>query len=275
MSLCGSMGGFSRLVRTRRFIVLCWKKIMEIYRKITELLDSGGVGALVTLVGVEGSGPRAPGTKMVVVGGRVTAGTIGGGRLEQEMIRLAAEVSASGQARLVTYAENGENGLACGGRATVFLEPLQTGNRLLVIGCGHVGRALARLAVDCALVVTVLDDRKEIKETDGRFLLLENYDDPFADLDIGKRDMLVIAGRSHAVDLQVLRAALSTRAGFIGLLGSKKKKDAFFATLRKEGVPDEQLARVRCPVGLPIGAHAPAEIAVSIMAQLIAYQNNL
>ncbi len=247
---------------------------MEIYRKITELIDSGGSGVLVTLVAVEGSGPRAPGTKMLVVDGRVAAGTIGGGSLEQEMIRLAAEVLASGRARLVTYAENGEDGLACGGRATVFLEPLCAGNRLFVIGCGHVGSALARLAMDCGLPVTVLDDRKDIHVTGDRFLLLDTYDDPFAGLEVGKRDMLVIAGRSHAVDLQVLRAALATETGFIGLLGSRKKKDAFFSTLQKEGIPDEQLARITTPVGLPIGAHTPVEIAVSIMAQLIEYQNN-
>ncbi len=247
---------------------------MEIYRKITGLLDSGGAGTLVTLVGVEGSCPRAPGTKMLVVGGRVVAGTIGGGGLEREMIRLAAEVSASGEARLVTYAENGENGLACGGRATVFLEPLQQGKRLFVIGCGHVGRSLAGLADSCGRQVFILDDRKQGITGSGQFRLLENYDEPFSGLRIGKRDMLVIAGRSHAVDLQTLRAALATEAGFIGLLGSKKKKAAFFATLLQEGVHEEQLARVHCPVGLPIGAHSPAEIAVSIMAQLIEYQNN-
>ena len=246
---------------------------MEIYRKITELIDSGGSGVLVTLVAVEGSAPRTPGAKMLVAGGRVTAGTIGGGSLEQEMIRLAAEVLASGRARLVTYAENGEDGVACGGRATVFLEPLCAGNRLFVIGCGHVGRALARLAMDCGLPVTVLDDRKDVHPPDDRFLLLDTYDDPFAGLEVGKRDMVVIAGRSHGVDLQVLRASLATRAGFIGLLGSGKKKAAFFAALGKEGAPDEQLARITTPVGLPIGAHTPVEIAVSIMAQLIEYRN--
>ncbi len=247
---------------------------MEFYQKVMELIASGGSGVLVTLVAVEGSAPRAAGTKMLVAAGEVAAGTIGGGGLEREMVDLAGDVLNSGEPQLITYAEDENAGLACGGRATVFLEPLQTGNRLFVIGCGHVGGALARLAVDCALVVTVLDDRKEACETDGRFRLLENYDDPFADLDIGKRDMLVIAGRSHAVDLQVLRAALATETEFIGLLGSKKKKDAFFATLRKEGISDEQLARVRCPVGLSIGAKTPVEIAVSIMAQLIEYQNN-
>ncbi len=83
---------------------------MEIYRKIIELIDSGGSGVLVTLVEVEGSAPRTAGTKMLVVGDRVAAGTIGGGKLEQEMLRLAAEVSASGRARLVTHAENGTAG---------------------------------------------------------------------------------------------------------------------------------------------------------------------
>ncbi len=246
---------------------------MEIYRKITELIDNGGSGVLATLVAVEGSGPRAPGTKMLVVGSRVAAGTIGGGRLEQEMTHIAAEVLALGKARLATYAEKGDNGLACGGRVSVFLEPLGAGNRLFVIGCGHVGSALTRIAMECGLPVTILDDRKKISETGDRFVLLDNYDDPFSGMEVGKRDMLVIAGRSHAVDLQILRAALTTEAGFIGMLGSGKKKAAFFTTLRGEGISDEQLARIKTPVGLPIGAQTPAEIAVSIMAQLIDYRN--
>ena len=246
---------------------------MEIYRKITELIDSGVSGVLVTLVEVAGSAPRTAGTKMLVTGGRVAAGTIGGGGLEREMLRLAAEVSASGRARLVTHAENGEEGLACGGRATVFLEPVSAGNRLFIFGCGHVGSALARLAMDCGLPVTVVDDRKDGRAPGDRFLLLDSCDDPFADLGVGKRDMVVIAGRSHGVDLQILRASLATEAGFIGLLGSRKKKEAFFSTLRAEGVPDEQLARITTPVGLAIGAHTPVEIAVSIMAQLIEYRN--
>lgn len=240
-----------------------------------ELLAAGDRGALVTLVKVEGSSPRTPGTKMLVVDGVAAVGTIGGGGLEREMLRLAMEVLTSGEAKLVTYAEDGVDGLACGGKVSVFLEPLVADCRLFVVGYGHVGRALAGLADDCGWQVTVLDARKQVGEAEGGFLLLENYDDPFADLNVGKRDFLLIAGHSHEVDLQALRAALATNAGFIGLLGSKKKKAAFFSTLAREGIDEQQLARVVTPVGLDIGARTPAEIAVSIMAQLIEYQSGV
>ncbi len=248
---------------------------MNVYRKVMEMLAAGDSGVLVTLIKVEGSSPRTPGTKMLVIDGVVAVGTIGGGGLEQEMLRLAMEVLTSGEAKLVTYAEDGVDGLACGGRVSVFLEPLVADYRLFVVGYGHVGRVLAGLADDCGWQVTVLDDRKQAGETEGRFLLLENYDDPFAGLGVGKRDFLIIAGHSHEVDLQALRAALATSAGFIGLLGSKKKKAAFFSTLTREGIDEQQLARVVTPVGLDIGARTPAEIAVSIMAQLIEYQRGV
>jgi xanthine dehydrogenase accessory factor len=248
---------------------------MELYQKILELLTSGNSGVLVTLVAVEGSAPRTPGTKMLVSTGGILAGTIGGGGLEQEMVRLCFEVLASGESRLVTYTEDGDGGLACGGKVTAFLEPVIAGPRLIVVGCGHVGQALAGLADSCRWQVIVLDDRKQGCETAGQFYPLEDYDDPFAGLRVGKKDCLVIAGRSHGVDLQTLRAALATDAGFIGLLGSAKKKAAFFATLQKEGVGEEQLARTKTPVGLDIGARTPAEIAVSIMAQLIEHQRGI
>ena len=243
---------------------------MDVYQKLTELLAAGRSGVLITLVAVDGSSPRAPGTKMLVSGNEIIAGSIGGGGLEHEMMRLAPEVQDTGEARLVTYADKGDAGMACGGRCSVFLEPVTTGSRLIIIGCGHVGRSLAGLAGDCGMQVMVLDDRDLEDVPACRFLVLENYEDPFAGLGICFRDCLVIAGRSHAVDLQVLRAALATPAGFIGMLGSSKKKEAFFATLGREGVDEKQLARVITPVGLDIGARSPAEIAVSIMAQLLA-----
>lgn len=248
---------------------------MELYQKILELLTSGNSGVLVTLVAVEGSAPRTPGTKMLVSTGGILAGTIGGGGLEQEMVRLCFKVLASGEPRLVTYTEVGDGGLACGGRYSVFLEPVIAGFRLFIVGCGHVGQALARLADDCGRQVIVLDDRKQGCVTAGQFHPLKNYDDPFAGLRVGKKDCLVIAGRSHGVDLQTLRAALATDAGFVGLLGSGKKKAAFFTTLQKEGIGEEKLARIKIPVGMDIGARTPAEIAVSIMAQLIEHQRGI
>jgi xanthine dehydrogenase accessory factor len=245
---------------------------MEIYQEIAELIVGGGSGVLVTVVAVAGTTPRKPGAKMLVRADRTLSGSIGGGAVEKEAQRLALEVLATGEPRLVSLDEGGDGGLACGGKLTVFLEPFAAGPSLFIVGNGHVGQALAVMAVSCGWRVRVFDDRSDPGTTSGQFYPITGYDDPFSGLLPGKKSCVVIASRSHEFDLQALRASLATEAGFIGLLGSRHKKESFFATLAGDGVTTEQLDRVETPVGVSIGAKTPAEIAISIMAGLIAWQ---
>ena len=244
---------------------------MEFYQKIVERLHQGKATVLLTLVRVEGSAPREPGAKMLIDHNGVVAGTIGGGRFEQQMVREAASVLATGRSALFEFEDQAGDGLSCGGKYMVFAEPLLMPKRLFILGSGHVGTALARQAVHCSYQVLVFDDRPCPAENIGRYIQLDEYKAPFVDHPPRKGDSLVIAGRSHAVDLQVLRAALQEPFSFIGLLGSSRKKEQFFSTLTGEGVAKEELDRVRIPVGLDIGARTPDEIAVAIMAQLIAH----
>jgi len=245
---------------------------MNIYQEVAKLIAEGGCGVLVTLAATDGATPRKPGTKMLVRADGSIVGTIGGGSFEQEVQRLALNALTANETRLVSLDESGGDGLTCGGRSSVLFEPLMTGPDLFIVGNGHVGQALAVIAESCSWLVRVLDDRSAPDRTSGQFYRLEGYENPFADFQPGEKSGIVIASRSHAFDLQVLRAALTTDAGFIGLLGSRKKKAAFFSTLQNEGVSEEQFARVKTPVGISIGAESPAEIAVSIMAQLIGWQ---
>lgn len=246
---------------------------MKVYREVVRLMNEGGAGVLVTLVDVDGVTPRKPGAKMLVAADGRISGTVGGGETERQALELALEVLAEDRPRLVSLGENEEGALACGGRLTVFFEPVSGPPGLFLIGNGHVGQTLARLAEDCGWQVRILDDRACPIDGPGQFIRVEGYEQPFVGLPVGKESCIVIAGRSHAVDLQSLRAALATDAGFIGLLGSRKKKAAFFSTLLEEGTGKEQLARVQTPVGLEIGARTPAEIGISIMAQLIEWRN--
>jgi xanthine dehydrogenase accessory factor len=242
---------------------------MDVYEQIAERLHKGRATVVLTLVRVEGSAPRGPGAKMVVGRQGIVAGTLGGGAFEQQMVARAHEIMASGEAALFQYEDQTGGGLACGGRYTVFAEPLLAPKRLFILGSGHVGTALARLAENCGYLVLVFDDRPCPTDATGRYIQLDAYENPFADHLPRKGDSLVIAGRSHGVDLKALRAALKAPFSFIGLLGSSRKKKNFFKTLAGEGISEETLSRVYTPVGLDIGARTPDEIAVAIMAQLI------
>ncbi len=244
----------------------------DIYSEILALQERGEAGVLATLVERSGSGSRPVGTKMLILDNGETVGSLGGGLLEAEVIRHGAEVLESGEPRLVTISPPGGEEDRCGSRTVVFLEPILAGKNLIIFGAGHVGRAVAGMAMLAGFQVTLVDDReKEIGSqvgTDARFLLrsVEHF---FADINVTAKTYLLICTRSHTMDLEVLRQALRTPAEFVGLLGSRRKRENFFATLRRDGVAEDELQRVVCPVGLAIGAVTPEEIGVAVVAQLI------
>jgi xanthine dehydrogenase accessory factor len=236
--------------------------------------------ALATLVSATGSVPRAPGARMLVyVDGRVS-GTIGGGKFEALVIAEALEILRSGGApRLKTYTlREGEPtsfGAICGGEAGVFLEALTAGESLTLIGGGHCARAIARLAADCGFYVTVIDDPPEggaIGERPAvdRWLTDVRAPEFIATSAWTERDALVIVTRNAQLDQAALDAALRRGVpGYIGMMGSRRKVARVFAELAEAGHAAADLARVHAPIGLDIGADSPAEIAVSVVAEIL------
>jgi len=159
-----------------------------------------------------------------------------------------------------------------GGRR-FFLEPCRGRSRLFLVGAGHVSRATAGIAGLAGFSVTVMDDRPQFVCRE-RFptvfeAVVADLDDCFAGRTITRRDMVVIATRGHIHDAVALERALATVAGYVGMIGSRRKRDAIYERLRAAGRTKAELARVHCPVGLAIGAETPGEIAVSIVAELI------
>ena len=163
--------------------------------------------------------------------------------------------------------------LEAGGRSFA-LEPWAAANPLVIFGAGHVSRPTAQVAALVGFRVTVLDDRPEFANAErfpqAQTRVLASYTDCFAGLPSGPETFVVILTRGHVHDAEVLAQALRTRAGYIGMIGSRRKRDAVYARLRGQGFSLADLARVHCPVGLSIGAETPEEIAVSINAELIA-----
>ncbi len=245
------------------------------FRQIARLQSRGETFAIATIVDVEGSSPRKPGTRMVVLPKGRTLGSVGGGRLERMVKTACSNAMDTGEGALLTFGLEPEDGImACGGKVKVFIEPVIPQRRLMIVGAGHVGRALSSAASFCGMKTLLADrngevfNRHHLDESVGQ-VAMEGAMEFFRDYPPRPTDFIVIATGSHEDDLIVLREALKTKASFVGLLGSRKKRDTFFKRLKDEGISDADLSRVACPVGLPIGAQGPEEIAISIMAEII------
>ena len=201
-------------------------------------------------------------------------GTLGGGCLEADVVQHCLMAIRDGQPRTIPFELNEkEGGLVCGGSVSVYVEPLLADPRLVILGAGHVGKALARLARLTGFRVIVTDDRTEHANRDSvpdaHEVVVGDFPSIFSRVPADEETCVVIATRGHNHDLDAVRAALRTRAGYIGLLGSRRKKGLLMNVLRDDGFAREDIARVVIPVGLPIGSVTPEEIAVSIMAQII------
>lgn len=243
-----------------------------------DLVRQGRRGAMVTITETTGSTPRKAGAKMLVDDqGRVT-GTVGGGCVEADLFALAREVMRTGRVAThdvdLTARNAAENDMLCGGKLKVLIEPVAGDDRLIVFGGGHISRAISALCAPLDLHVTVTDDRPQFASSE-RFpsadaVLAAPFETQFEQLKVDANTLLVIVTRGHTHDEICVEQALQTPARYIGLVGSRTKVAVFKANLREKGFSEEQLGRVKCPCGVDIGAETPEEIAVSIVAELIA-----
>jgi len=340
----------------------------NIFFEIERLLETGQRAVVATIIRQSGSAPRQTGTRCLVLESGAIIGTIGGGRLEFDVITKAGDVFRSGKSARLQLRLAGQDvaqtEMICGGsvdvflelvdrgqtatarvyteiaaalhkqhsgvllirvqdglpaedpsarlfigadgtfhgdadswkelpgfprrflerkrpelfdtdftRPTIYAEPIQPDDLLYIFGAGHISTCLAPLAQAADFTVRVVDDRAEFASQE-RFpgidaVLVMPFERAFDRVMITPRTYIVIVTRGHAFDLQILRAALGTPAVYIGMIGSRKKRDLIYATLYKEGVARDRLEEVHSPIGLPIGAQTPEQIAVSITAELI------
>jgi xanthine dehydrogenase accessory factor len=239
--------------------------------------------ALVTVVRANGSTPQRAGAKMLVFADGRTIGTIGGGCYENDACLKARDAIASGRQSLLHYELNDdfaqENGLICGGQMDVHVDPLAPAPRLYVIGAGHVGWQLGRIAVDAGFRLHVVDDREKFANRERFPNADEIVVEPIAEwlhrAEIPSSAYVVIVTRGHQNDLDAMRALAARDLRYLGLIGSRAKVARIRTVLLSEGMPPECLDRVHSPIGLEIGAITPAEIAISILAQLIAVRRGV
>src|ERR1700687_1586208 len=242
---------------------------------------AGQRGALATIVHTNGSIPSYESSRMLVRDDGSIAGTIGGGCVEAEVWAAAKEVMHKEAPRKMVFNLNNEasydNGLICGGTLEGFVEPILPQPVICLFGGGHVSIALANAASAAGFAVVVADDREAFANAQ-RFPMAQeiytSYAEAFEKLRPNASSYLVIVTRGHKEDMRVLAWAVRTEARYVGMIGSKRKVLSVYKALEADGYRPEEFERVFAPTGLEIGALSPEEIAVSIVAELVAVRRN-
>ena len=253
----------------------------EVFGALAEALQRGEEIALVTIVKSTGSTPQRVGAKMLVYSDGRTVGTIGGGCYENEAFWKAREAITNRKPVTMKFELNDdfaqETGLVCGGQMEVFVEPVEPSPEVYVFGAGHVGYFVARMAHEVAFRVHVVDDREKFANIErfgeGIDVVVDHIPTWLDANQLPPTAYAVIVTRGHTHDLDALRALAKSPLRYLGLIGSKAKVKRIFDALLEEGMPAERLKGIHAPIGLDIGAITPQEIAVSILAELIAVKH--
>ena len=255
---------------------------MDVFDELVRLRSAGRKCALATIVDVRGSIPGYQTARMLVRDDGSIAGTIGGGRAEADVQKAAREVMETEKPRRLSFdlgqdaAYDGD--LICGGQLEVLVEPILPVPRLFIFGAGHISRSLSKVAALAGFSPIVIDDRESFANAE-RFPEAEAVhvgacEDVFPRLPIDGSSYIVIVTRGHRDDARALRLAAWSPARYVAMVGSKRKVVSVAGELEKEGVPRAALERLHAPMGLDIGAISPEEIAVSVVAEMIAVRRN-
>lgn len=256
---------------------------VQMSQAVLSVLDGRyrGAAAQATVIGRSGSAPQVVGAKLLLRDDGSLLGTVGGGAIEAQVLEACRQVLKDGGNRRVQAHLVRDLGMCCGGSMEVFVEYLQSQPRLFVIGAGHVAQALAPLAARAGFRVKVLDDRDALFDSPAfEGVQTESCDVDEIDAvipDLGEHDYLLIVTRDHARDEKALSSLIRRPHRYLGMIGSRRKVRTVLARIlrreREMGRPEPDLSRVRAPVGLALGGKTPPEIAISILAELIAVRH--
>lgn len=253
----------------------------HLFDRLGTALHRGQTAALVTVIDTVGSSPRPVGTKMLVHGDGTLDGTIGGGTLEALAIREALLALDARKPRKVRFNLGATGprsiGMFCGGEVEVFIDVVAQPIRVLLLGAGHVGERVARVAEILGLRYSVGDDREEYASRErypqAEQCIAADLPAALAKFDIDASTYVLIATRCHNIDLECLAWLLKTPAKYIGMIGSVTKVRQVFKLLRERGIDAEADPRVYAPVGLSLGSSEPGTIAVSVLGEVLKVHN--
>lgn len=252
-----------------------------IYQAAAQLQTDHKSGALCTIIDSSGSTPRHQSSKMLVYEDGHFIGTVGGGEVEIRVIQEALAALKDGKPRVLKYnmvdPQQGDPGV-CGGTLEVYVEPILPDPLVLLIGGGHVGRAVVHLAKWLGFRVAVSDDRiefcnKEANPDADEFYPVLMQDLP-KNINFNSQTYIILTTRGASVDIDGLPALLDHPFAYLGVIGSKRRWAVTQKALIEKGVSVEKLAKVHSPIGLELKAETPEEIAVSIMAEVLMLKNS-
>ena len=247
---------------------------LDLIAAVQAALAEGRGAALATVVRTDRSVPRRIGAAMVVFDDGRTEGTVGGGEMQARVVDEALAALVDGRGRLVHFRlvdpAVGDPGV-CGGEAEIYVDPYMPTATMLIVGAGHVGRAVCHLARWAGWDPVVWDDRDELLEDlpDAPWVLSGPIAAAVASARLDPRSAIVVVTRNVALDLEILPALLRSRAGYIGVMGSARRWSTTRRMLIEAGIDGDLLSRVRTPIGVEIGAETPEEIAISILAEVV------
>ena len=252
----------------------------DIFEEIARVKRERREASLATVVSGEQGSPAKSGFRMLVYPSGETSGTVGGGLLEAKVCEVALQCIRDKKSQLLEFTLDEESaqsiGALCGGKVKVFVEPIQAEPTLYIFGGGHIAISLVQFAKVLGFGVVVVDDREEYANR-NRFPLADevkvgDYSTVVKSTEFHPDDCIAIVTHGHEQDEVVLKECLckTSLPRYIGMIGSKRKVAETFSRLREQGVPNERLVKVKAPIGLDIGSQTPAEIALSIMSEVIA-----
>jgi xanthine dehydrogenase accessory factor len=251
---------------------------MDLYDEIVRLRKLGQKCAIATIVQVNGSIPSFESAKILVREDGSFMGTVGGGCVEAEVWNAAREVIETEKPRHLSFSLGQDaaydEGLICGGQLNIFVEPVIPQPRAFIFGGGHVSKSISKVATLAGFSTSIVDNREAFANQErfpeAEATYAEEYEDVFPKLPVNSSSYIIIVTRGHRDDMRVLRWAVNTPAKYIAMIGSKRKTISVVHELEKEGIPREAFDKVFAPMGLEIGAEMPEEIAISVVAEMIA-----
>ena len=231
--------------------------------KLAEAIEQQQSAVLATVIEIKGASPAKVGAQIVLLADGATAGTVGGGKLEASILDDAKEAQSSGQPRLAHYvlAKEGQDaiGTSCGGEVRAFIQPYAPAPRLIIVGGGHIGRPLKAMGEAAGFNVMVVDAEPGLANVPGLDAIALNQD-----------SYVVLITTDHISDEAALRQVITSPLRYVGMIGSRAKCQTILDHLRADGITAEALDRVYAPIGLELGGTSPQEIAVAILAEIIA-----
>lgn len=250
--------------------------------EIVKEINQGKKVALAMVTRIWSSSPSPEGAMMVVGEDGTILGTVGGGSLEGEVIKKAKECLATGENKVFTFELNNREAreslnMICGGKVEVFIRVFAPKSKLLIVGGGHIAYELYKLGKFLDFYTVIFEDRPEFASKE-RFpqaddIKLGDIETILQEYPIDESCYIVIVTRGHADDEKALKTVINRNARYVGMIGSRKKVSFIKEKLRSEGVREEELAQVYAPIGLDLGGDTPAEIAISIMAEILLVKN--